>query len=72
MELTIQLTPEMTLRLCQEAGKQGVTAEAYVQALLELVLDPPTPPPICGTPLMEETRQRLLVWARERLERPSQ
>lgn len=72
MELTVHLTPDIALRLRQEAEKQGVTVEAYVQSLLELILDPPTPPPICGTPLMEETRQRFLAWARQRLERPAQ
>jgi len=71
MTITVTLTPQLATRLQEAAAAQGVSIEEYVPLLLELVLDPPLPPPICGTPLMEEKRQAFRHWAERHLRRPS-
>lgn len=45
MAITLELTPEIEARLIAQAAAQGMTAEAFLKALIENLLnsEPPTP-----------------------------
>lgn len=54
MKVTVNLSAVAGERAQKEAAARGVTIEEYLEGVLDVILDPPTPSPFCSTPLIEK------------------
>ncbi|MEL6441387.1 MAG: CopG family transcriptional regulator [Cyanobacteria bacterium J06621_8] len=56
MAITVELTPEIEARLIAQAQAQGITAEAYLQAAIENLLNSQPQVYKVGTALVVESK----------------
>lgn len=63
MALTIDLAPEVEERLQREAEKQGLSADAYAQQLIERSLPIEEREPLWETLSPEEWKRQFRAWA---------